>query len=278
MRLPLSSLRRPAARLVAGGAAVVLLAGCGGSSGSSSSESSDRLTPVAAVRAAAQTTADAGSSRFELTSTTQVAGQTVEVSGTGEYDPASRSGQATFTLPGGAGTMEQRYLGDDLYLAVPGQPGFFKLSVADLVGTSLETASQPTGSLDALESASDDVRETGEEEVRGAQTTRYEGTLDAGAALEQAGGALGDLAEAGIDPETISAVPFEAWIDEEGRLRRFELVLELPASEATGGTPVTSTTRMELFDFGVEVAVEPPPADQVQDGAPLLEALRSQAG
>lgn len=267
----LSRSRRP----LAVAAVLALAVGCG--SGSSSS-SPDTLEPLAAVRAAASTTADAGSSRFALTSTTQVAGQTVEVTGEGLYDAASRTGSATMQLPGGAGTMEQRFLGDDLYLTVPGQPGFFRLSTKDLVGTSLENAAAPTGSLDALEAVSDDVRRTGEEDVRGEPTTRYEGTLDAQKALEQLGGAVRELADRGVDMQAVDDVPFAVWLDDEGRLRRFRSELELTATAEGETQAFTSTTLLELYDFGVDVQVEPPPADQVQDGAPLLELLRGGQG
>lgn len=252
----------------------VLLAGCGGSSTTAGPRpSTDTLAPAAAVRAAAAATEAAGSSRFELTSRTEVGGQAFELSGTGVYDPATRTGSATFTLPGGVGTMEQRFLGDELFLTVPGQPGYYRLSVADLVGTQLETASDPTGSLEALESVSDDVEEVGQEDVRGEPTTRYRGTIDAAEQADRLGGALGELAGQGLDPAALQAAPFEAWIDDDGRLRRFVVTLELPASEATQGQSVTSATTMELFDFGVTVDVAAPPADQVQDGAPLLESL-----
>lgn len=273
MRLPSSLLRR-------GRAAVAVLAGLAltAACGSSPSEGGDRLTPVAAVQAAARVTADAGSSRFALSSVTEVGGQTIEVAGEGLFDPATRVGSAVLQLPGGAGELEYRFVGDDLYLTVPGQPGFYRLSLADLVGTELESAAQPTGSLEVLEAVSDDVRETGEEEVRGEATTRYEGTLDGAKALEQLGGATRALAEQGLDAGTLPDVPFTAWLDDDGRLRKLTSVVELPASEATAGTALTATTTLELFDFGVDVAVEPPPADQVQDGGPLLDALRGSAG
>ena len=34
------------------------------------------------------------------------------------------------------------------------------------------------------------------------------------------------------------------------------------------------TTTLELFDFGIDVRVLPPPATAQRDGAPLLAALR----
>jgi hypothetical protein len=47
----------------------------------------------------------------------------------------------------------------------------------------------------------------------------------------------------------------------------------VPASEQTGGQPLSSVTTVDVFDFGTTVDVQPPPPDQVKDGAPLLEAL-----
>jgi hypothetical protein len=255
-------------------AAVALVAGCGSSS--PGTNASDRLAPAEAVRAAAAATEEAGSSRFMLTSTTAVQGQTIEVTGEGVFDPAARTGRATFTLPGGAGTMEQVFLGEELYLSVPGMPGFYRLAVADLVGTDLQNAAQPTGSLDMLQSVSDDVEEVGTEKVRDEQTTHYSGTLDARAALDQVGGSLRDTAEQGFEAAGVDTLPFEAWIDDDGRLRKLSLTMEVPASDATGGQPFTSVTEVEMYDFGVDVDVEAPPADQVQDGAPLLALLRGQ--
>jgi len=268
VRLSPSTLRRPAAVL----AAAVVLAGCGGAG--SSEPAQDRVTPLAAVQAASQTTAEAGPSRFELTVSTEADGQSFELAGSGVLDPVTGEGESTFELPGGMGTLEQRIVDGQLYMTVPGQPGFFQLALEDLVGTPLEAASDPSGSLEALQGASDDVEEVGREDVRGEPTTHYRGTMDPEVAIENLGGAMRDAAgEALADVESF---PFEAWIDDDGRIRRYTAVVELPASDATGGTAVTATTTMELFDFGVEVDVEAPPADQVQDGAPLLEALRGQ--
>lgn len=277
MRPSLRPFRRAAAAVVPAAALVALVAGCGSSPSSpTAEEATDRLSPVAAVQAAAASTEEAGSSRFELTSTTTVQGQVVEFTGSGLFDPATGEGSATFELPGGMGAMEQVFIGDELFLSVPGQPGFYRLSVDDLVGTDLQNAARPTGSLDVLEGVSDDVEEVGSAEVRGDATTHYRGTLDARKALEQVGGSLRDTAEQGFEATGVETLPFEAWIDDEGRLRRFTLTMDVPASDATGGQPVTSVTEIELYDFGVEVDVEAPPADQVQDGAPLLSALRGQ--
>ena len=270
---------RPARGLAAVGLGVSLLAGCGGGSApATQQEQGSSRTAAEVVQAATSATEQAGSSRFSLESVTEVGAQSVTFSGEGLTDAEGREGSATFTLPQGAGTLEQRFLDDVLYLQVPGQPGWFRLALADLVGTPFESAAQPTGSLDALRSAGADVEEAGEEDVRGEPTTRYTGTVDAEEALGRLDGALRDLADQGLGAAASGTFPFELWIDGQDRVRRFRLTVELPASEATGGQPVSSETTVELYDFGVDVAVEPPPADEVQDGAPLLEALTGGQG
>jgi hypothetical protein len=251
-------------------ATVALLAACGGQD-----TSPDRLSPEAAVRAAAATSSEAGSSRFELAVTTELSGQSISFSGSGVLDAATGKSASTFELPGGGGTLEQRIVDGQMYLTVPTQPGFFQIALADLVGTQLESAADPAGALDALEGLSGAVEEVGSEQVRGEPTTHYRGTLDPAVALEKMGGALLDAAGPAL--ADVEALPFEVWIDDDGRLRRFTVTAELPASPQTGGVPVTSTTTLELYDFGADVQVEAPPADEVRDGTPILEVLRGVA-
>ena len=88
----------------------------------------------------------------------------------------------------------------------------------------------PSRALDLLGTVTEEIVEDGDEEIRGEPTTRYRFT----AQLEES-------------PE----VDGRAWVDAEGRLRRLEL------READ----VAAT--LELFDFGADVRVDPPPADDV---------------
>jgi len=88
----------------------------------------------------------------------------------------------------------------------------------------------PSRALDLLDTVTEEVVEDGDEEVRGEPTTRYR-----------------FRAQLDGSPE----VDGRAWVDAEGRLRRLELTEE----------DVTAT--LELFDFGADVEVDPPPADDV---------------
>ncbi len=258
---------------------LALVAGCGGAQESGPGPAADTLAPVAAVRAAADTTQEAGSARIALTSDTQVGEQTLSFTGEGAFDPATRTGTLRLDVPAAGGTIEQRLLGDTVYLALPQEPDvFYELDLEALVGTSLGGNSDPTASFETLRGVSDDVREVGTESVRGTQTTHYSGTYDVQAALEQTEGVTRTLLESSIGRLGLSTVPFDVFLDEQGRVRKLEQVLTLPASEQTGGKEVTSRTTVEAFDFGTAVEVTAPPAEQVKDGAPLLEALQGAGG
>lgn len=266
MRLP------PARRPVGVALVAVLLAGCG--SDGDADRSRETLPPAQAVRAAAEASQQV-SSRIDLTSTTSIGGETIELTGTGVQDPAGGLASFRVDIPDG-GSVETRLVEGTLYLALPEQPGFFRLDADDLAGTPLAAAAQPTDGLSALEDV-EDVEEVGDEQVRGEPTTHYRGTIDAAAALKSAGGAEG-LEAAGIDPSTLEAAPVDVWVDEQQRVRRFEIRLELSGGDATGGQAITTSSRIEQYDFGLDVDVQAPPADQVQDGGPLLDQLTGGAG
>lgn len=260
-------------RSAAAGVALALaLAGCGGGAGST--ERADTLTPQAAIAAAVDETAQVDSYRFELTSSTSTGDQLVEFTGSGVATSDGSAGQMTFSLPGGAGELRQRIVDGVLYLELPQQPGvFYELQVSDLVDTSLGASTDVTAGLQALSGVSDDATEVGQEDVRGEPTTRYSGTLDAAAALDVVQGPLRDQLDKVLAGSDVARVPFDAWIDEQGRIRRLDQTLTITNPELKG-QELEVSSRLEVYDFGVEVDVTAPPASAVRDGAPLLDALR----
>jgi hypothetical protein len=60
----------------------------------------------------------------------------------------------------------------------------------------------------------------------------------------------------------------EVFIDRDGMLRRIHTVATVVAE----GKAVTTDTRMDLFDFGIEPDVQVPDDSRVLDITPLLEA------
>lgn len=223
------------------------------------------------VQAALASTREGGTARVALTADSVVGDTPFEVRGEGLVDLGGQESQLTLTLP--FGEVEQRTVDGTAYVSVPQQPGvFYSVDAAALRGSALGGSSDPTSPLAALEAVGD-VEETGEEDVRGEPTTRYEGTVDVADAIAGAPEATKELLASTLGASGLEQVPFTAWIDGEGRLRRFTQELVIPAGEQTGGQEVTTSTTLELFDYGVAVDVQAPPAAQVRDGSQLLGQL-----
>ena len=93
-------------------------------------------------------------------------------------------------------------------------------------------------------------------------------------------GAAKQLIQSTLDQSNLSQVPFDAWIDDQGRVRRLTQTLDLTAPAVGTATPqkVHTSTSIEVYDFGTTVSVTAPPADQVKDGAPLLAAIKGSTG
>lgn len=255
---------------------LALVAGCGeGAKAPAGSLSAD---PVAVLRATAAKTAAAGSSKLALANRTTIAGSAVTFSGEGSFAYGAREGEFTFTIGGAPGmpatTLTERITGGALYLQLAGQPGFYKIALADLVGTSLAETSDPTSSLQALAGVSDGVEKVGTEKLRGTPTTHYRGTIDVAKALAQLQGLAKQLAQSTLSKSGVKLLPFDAYVDDQGRMRKMVQNLTLTIK----GQQATVQTSIEMYDFGTAVSVELPPAAEIHDGTPLLQALKSAEG
>jgi uncharacterized protein YdeI (BOF family) len=240
------------------------------------SDAEDTLQPVDAVRAAVSTTTKQPSSRMAMSSTTEIGGITVEMKGEGLFDYTNKTGRMSVTIPGGKGRVEEVIAGDKLYLKVPGQgPAYFVLPMKEIAGTSFSSGTDPASSLQVLMGLSDDVRNVDEVEVRGARTTHYRGTYDLKRSVAQASGLAKDALEAMLKNSPDTVVPFDAYIDDQNRLRKLVQKISTTAPQLQG-KPLVATVELELYDFGVDVDVTVP--TDVRDGSALLGAIKSQLG
>jgi hypothetical protein len=272
------------ASLLACLAAAVLVTGCGGSA--------REAVQLESVAQAATLTAEAGSSRFELRMTMDAGGQSVAVDASGAFDFAGSRGRMTMEAGQLGGTFELRLDGTVMYMrmpeglgmALPGGKRWLKVDLeglgalagAELGGlTQLQRQQSPAQLLDFLKAVEGDVEQLGEEEVRGVATTRYRGTIDLQKALEAQLEALPEEQREALalqlEQALRAAAPdgelsVDVWADAEGRVRRAAMELVVPG--APGGAAAVAIT-MDLFDFGVEVDVEPPPDAEVLDLAAL---------
>jgi hypothetical protein len=74
-------------------------------------------------------------------------------------------------------------------------------------------------------------------------------------------------------------IPAEVWIDHDGHLRKMTMTFAIGRMLEKLGTPSSASMKMsmEMYDFGVPVNVQAPPADQVTP-FPSLGALRPPTG
>ena len=118
-----------------------------------------------------------------------------------------------------------------------------------------------------LDAAGGEIETVGVEELRGTETTHYRATLDV---EEYAQGLtpaereeLGPLAEqlqAGV-----VEVPVDIWLDAEGLVRKVSM--EVAGTEQ--GQEGSASVTFELWDYGEDVDIDLPPADEVVDESAL---------
>jgi hypothetical protein len=237
--------------------AAAVLAGCGGV----------RLDPVAE---AATSTADAGSFRFSYTLTAALGdAQTPDAStGTGTYDAQSRRLALSFDAGGGrihvvADLAAKRAL----YVRLPSQERWLKLDVdrmPGLYGLDLGDLSPSHWSAQELLSSLKQVGDStkvGEEELDGVSTTHYRVEVDPKKLIEKQPDAPRQSAEKALEKSGIETVPVDVWVGDDGLLRRISLNVDGGAS-----TPFSLKARLDLTDYGSDVHVDLPPADQVLGG------------
>jgi hypothetical protein len=244
-------------RLVGALCLAILLAGCGSTSGSSLEDAADAT--------AAET------SRFEMSYLFSRGGgkEEGELTAAGVFDYPNERG--IMTVSGSAGLLaadvsfeEFRLLGQTGYArwVVKGKSYWVKEDDVETSGDPTEllipfpgSPTKPTDVLTRVLLASEENMELGKEAVRETETTHYRARVDLQKLVKQLPeserpeGDIGQLWGARF-------VPVEIWIDDESRLRRIEF---------TQGDEDESSvkTTVDLFDYGVEFDVEPPPADEL---------------
>ncbi len=128
----------------------------------------------------------------------------------------------------------------------------------------------PTRMLDELADADARVTEIGTEEVRGVPTTHYRAVLDTEAMAAGMTPAERAEFEAELGAGPVSEFPIDLWIDGDGLLRKYRIDLSDPAvlaesdGELAGGEIV-----YEIYDYGADIVISPPPADQIVTEAEL---------
>ena len=284
--------------MVVAAALSVIAVGCGATGGAGQGSAEVVASGVApkAQRAAylaeaAKTTGAVTSERFTITVSTAPSGNdpSVSVTSSGEVDGANGRAHLTAKVSGKAGThegdatIETIYDGDTVYLKAPftsmvsKDKPWVKVSSPKLakaveeLGTSVQP--DPDSFLAFLEGAGGPVKTVGTEDVRGVATRHVQVQLDIAKLVDRAAGTrkqklTQQLTQHGISLDDLAPVPADAWIDDDGYVRRFSVAFDLAElgklhKEAKATGVITET--IELYDFNEPVTVAAPPADQVAE-------------
>ncbi|MEE1939594.1 hypothetical protein V1L54_09220 [Streptomyces sp. TRM 70361] len=267
-----------AAGLLAGTA---VLTGCGDDGNGGASEPGGEETRDAAevVRAAHEETLEAETAKLDLRVRAAAGGgQQQSVTGNGVIDLVD--GTSELTIEAGGQEIEQRVVEQDLYQRLPeslrGQLGegkpWIKIDLGEIAlaagGTGELQITDPAQAMDYAGALTDgDAERVGTEEIGGVETTKYRVEVD----VDEL--ARGDNPHAQQLREQLGdTLPMHLWLDDEDRIRRQQFDIDLGAANSTqdpqGSKNPQSTelrTTLEFSDFGTEVDVSPPPAEDTTD-------------
>jgi hypothetical protein len=253
--------------------ALVLVLGvsaCGGSEATA-----EQVSPDAIVLAASKTN-EAGTYKADLTATMDIAGQSIDMSGKGEFDGAQQRGHMSYAmnLNGQDLNMDMVFAYPEIYMQPPPESGslpdgktWIKMDLEKLgqqAGFDFDQVMQagqsdPSQGLEFLRGATD-VQAVGDEDVRDVPTTHYTAVVDLrslGTKYPEMKPSIDQL----VEQSGISRVPVEVWIDDDGFVRRMKQTLDGNSS----GLQMNMTMTTDLYDFGTDVSVKEPPADEVVD-------------
>jgi hypothetical protein len=262
-------------------AVALVLGACGQESG----ELPRPANPRAALLDAMIAAYDARTMHEEFTMSLDAVGERLSFSGEANVDTRNQRASLTMDLGMLGGSMDMIMVGDVIYMRSPMFPDVdtewvsFDPSKMD-PATAARFGGMGTGSMDpsayaALFAGAVHVAERGTEEIGGVTTTHYAGTIDlekaiAGfakvmgedadpAAVAQLEQAFGQLEQLGL-----GRMPFEAWVDEAGRLRRQRFTMDF-GSLLPGADAASMEMTIDFSAFGEPVGIEAPPASAVTD-------------
>jgi hypothetical protein len=270
--------RAKVATAVVGAAAMIgAIVAAGVISAGGSDRGVTRLASTQPVMAAAATTEAARTAQVSLSVTVGATLTNVQ----GVADLSTGNAQFTADLPAGIGAAEVRIIGPVAYVELPasvqgllgGKP-WIKADVPTVEALAGQQLGLPgfasgldfTGVLDWLRGVSGPVTTDGTATIRGEMTTHYHADVDLTKAAANAPSASRSKLEQAAQAAG-QTVPVDVWIDSQGRLRRLKASFDPTRVEAprevTSKSPGTVVATLDLWNFGTQVNVSPPPADQL---------------
>lgn len=260
---------------VAAGVLCLCLAGSGCAESGAAAEDSRGRDATEVVRHAADALVGARSSKARTSMEMATGGTRVTIRGEGVYDFRRQVGQLKVLLPQDpAGATAHRPI---MELLAPGAL-FMKNRGAGVpadkwvrVDTrTLSDGNLVTGGATDPYAAAEVLRGTrtatyvGEEEIAGTPVRHYRGTADLGTAAKDASDGNKDALAAAAKGFATDQVPFDVYLDDDGRIRKVRHRFSFVNGQPTGAVAVASTTL--LYDFGAPVDVRLPDREDIYAG------------
>lgn len=286
-------------------ASVAVLGGCGGAGSTLESLTIDELTTAAATSAEASS----GRFELSMEMTYPGLSTPFAFTGEGAFDTEAKTSSFSFDLSslaglfggllGGLGGADAPDFDDPadwridgvqdgsvVYMRFPAigselpagktwvridSKAAAKAADFDFSGLEQFTGDDPRTLLDFLKAVSGEVETVGSEELRGVATTHYRATIDLRdydqlvppAERKELSDMLGDL----VEQAGVSEMPFDVWLDDSGYIRKVAVTFSASPPGQTG--VLEASMAFELFDYGADVDIDTPPADQVVDASAL---------
>ncbi|MFD5637243.1 hypothetical protein ACFWJM_24325 [Streptomyces sp. NPDC127077] len=265
-----------AAVLVAFVAAGLMVCGSGCSGGGTTAEDV-RSDPGTAdtLRRAVAALERAGSAKATTSMEMATGGTRVTIRGQGVYDFRKQTGRLKVLLPQDpAGAAEHRPITE---LLTPGAlfmknrgagvpaDKWVRVETAGLTDGNLVTggATDPYAAAELLRGARS-VTYVGKTEVAGIPVRHYRGTADLGTAARDASTEQRPALRAAAKGFATTAVPFDAYLDDQGRLRKVRHRFSFVNGQRKGTVAVAST--LLLYDFGSPAVVRLPDSSDIYAG------------
>ncbi|WP_197318546.1 hypothetical protein [Saccharomonospora sp. NB11] len=258
--------------LAAGGVALALaLSACGGDDSSSNnglpggSGNGGAFGDLSSLVASAQEqTTQSSSSKFTMEM--NMGGQSITAQGEGIYSGENTA--MSMTMDMGGQSMDMIFVDNVIYMKMPeglnpdpSKP-WIKMTAEDAAGMGqdfdqMTEQSDPSKTLEQLQKAGGEIKDTKETEIDGQKVTQYTVELD----LSKAGEMLGDESAAASIPAG-TMIPVELYLNSDNLPVRIEMNMGAVA-EAAGAPGGDAGIVMTYSDWGTPVDIKAPPADQV---------------
>jgi hypothetical protein len=246
--------------------AALALSGCSGGSVAVAAN------PAAAVQKAALTSADARSAKVSTDVTMTVGSASTRFVGAGLFDLTGQIGSITLQRTTAAGQptgpdLDEIVTPSALYLRGNGQGARWgevassRLADGDLISAGYTNPVLAFALLRGAGGQAGPVHYVGQATIRGTKVAHYVGDLNLAVSADDAAGPVkADLGAAAV-AFSERTIPFEVYLDAQGRACRVVTHYSFPAaSPQHGQVQISSTT--DLYDFGLPVTVSTPgPAD-----------------